>query len=86
MSLHNLLCRDGGMSENLGEEGGYLAPIALQCSKEFELIYKIGEAPHLPNFRRLCSYADVKLCKISLKIIKDLSYLCNLPWRKYVIH
>ena len=56
----------------------------LQWSKEVELIYKIGEAPPPPNLRRLCSYADVKLCKISLKLIEDQSYLCNVPWRKYV--
>ena len=48
MSLHNLLRRDGGMSENLREGGRDLAPTALQCSKEFELIYKIGEAPTFP--------------------------------------
>ena len=36
------------MSVNMGEGGRDLAPTALQCSKEFELIYKIGEAPTFP--------------------------------------
>ena len=42
--MHNYLCREGGMSENLGEEGRDLAPTAVV--KEVELIYQIvGEAP-----------------------------------------